>query len=309
MKPLSLPALLLAVLCVGCGHSRSPVTFLSPSAASFQLQTALAVSGSGQTPLNSPEVPAPSGSVALDDQEKPMSQNPDRKENLQEGEGVAEEGEATIADPLEPVNRAMFQFNDRLYFWVLKPVSQGYGKAVPEPARVSVKNFSTNLAFPIRFLNCLLQADISGAAAELGRFTVNTIWGVGGLLDPSSSQQLNIPKRDAELGETLGVYGFGQGFYLVWPILGPSSARDSVGMVGDYFLYPINYLSPWYVPLAVKSVEGVNDTSLRIGQYESLIEAAIDPYVALRDAYAQYRQKKVEVRKGKPQPVKPGGVR
>jgi phospholipid-binding lipoprotein MlaA len=222
---------------------------------------------------------------------------------------VGEEREATIADPLEPVNRVMFRFNDRMYFWVLKPVSQGYGTVVPEPARVSAKNFSTNLAFPVRFLNCLLQADISGAATELGRFTVNTIWGVGGLLDPSSSQQLNIPKRDAELGETLGVYGFGQGFYLVWPVLGPSSARDSVGMVGDYFLYPVNYLSPWYLPLAFKSAEEVNDTSLRIGEYESLVEAAIDPYVSLRDAYAQYRQKKIEARKGKAQPPKPGGVR
>jgi phospholipid-binding lipoprotein MlaA len=80
-------------------------------------------------------------------------------------------------------------------------------------------------------------------------------------------------------------------------------------MVGDYFLYPINYLSTWYFPLAARSFEEVNGTSLRIGEYESLKEAALDPYVALRDAYAQYRQRKVESRRGKSQPSRPGGVR
>jgi phospholipid-binding lipoprotein MlaA len=340
MKRLSLLALLLVLLTVGCGHSPSPVSSLSSPAAPFQLQLALAASDSVQIPLKFSAVSAPSGSRSLDDQKnlnevpegvredtaktadppessKPSekvssttrNESPDRKENLQEEEMVGEEKEATIADPLEPVNRAMFQFNDKLYFWVLKPASKGYSKAVPEPVRISVKNVSTNLAFPIRFVSSLLQADFSGAAAELRRFAVNTIWGVGGLLDPSSSQQLNLPKGDAELGQTLGVYGLRQGFYLVLPILGPSSARDSVGMVGNYFLYPVSYISPWYAPLGVRAYEEVNDTSLRIGEYESLKEAAIDPYVALRDAYAQYRQKKVEARRGKPEPPKPGGVR
>jgi phospholipid-binding lipoprotein MlaA len=172
-----------------------------------------------------------------------------------------------------------------------------------------VKNFFTNLAFPIRFVSCLLQADFKCAGAEFGRFTVNTIWGVGGLLDPSSNPQLKIPKGDADLGETLGVYGLGQGFYLVWPVLGPSSARDSVGIVGGFFLYPVSYIRPWPAWLGVRTYQEVNDTSLRIGDYESLKEAAIDPYVALRDAYRQYRQKKVEARKGEPEPPKPGGVR
>lgn len=240
---------------------------------------------------------------------KSESESADRKENLEEGEKGEEQEVATIADPLEPFNRAMFQFNDKLYFWALKPVAQGYNKVVPERARVSVKNFFSNLRFPIRFVSCLLQADFGGAATELGRFAVNTIWGVGGLLDPSSSEQLKIPKRDADIGQTLGVYGVGQGFYIVWPILGPSSPRDSVGIVGDFFLYPVSYITPWYAWLAVRGYEEINDTSLRIGDYESLKEAAIDPYVALRDAYDQYRQKKVEVRKGKPEPPKPAGVR
>ena len=237
------------------------------------------------------------------------NESADGKENPGNGEKGEEEEIAPIPDPLESFNRAMFGFNDKLYFWVLKPVAQGYKKVVPEPPRVGVKNFFSNLKFPIRFVSSLLQADFSGAATEVGRFAVNTIWGVGGLLDPASGQQLNIAKKDADLGQTLGVYGLGQGIYIVWPVLGPSSARDSIGIVGDYFLYPVSYITPWYDWLAVRTYEEVNDTSLRIGDYEFIKEAAIDPYVALRDAYSQYRQKKVEGGRGKPAPPRPGGVR
>jgi phospholipid-binding lipoprotein MlaA len=204
-----------------------------------------------------------------------------------------------IADPLEPFNRAMHQFNDKLYFWALKPVAQGYKAIVPETARVSVKNFFSNLGFPARFISCVFQADFSGAATEAGRFTINTIWGIGGIMDPSSGKELDLQKQDTDLGQTLGVYGVGQGFYIVWPVLGPSSPRDSVSIAGDYFLYPISYISPWYAGLGVRAYEEINTTSLRIGDYEALKDAAIDPYVAFRDAYVQYRFKKVKARKAK----------
>ena len=204
-----------------------------------------------------------------------------------------------IADPLEPLNRAMHQFNDKLYFWALKPVARGYKAVVPEPARISVKNFFTNLKFPSRFLSCLLQADFSGAATEAGRFTINTIWGMGGLLDPSAGKELNLRMQDTDLGQTLGVYGVGHGFYIVWPVFGPSSPRDSVDIVGDYFLDPVSYVSPWYAGTGVKAYKEINATSLRIGDYEALKDAAIDPYVAFRDAYIQYRMKQVKARKAK----------
>ena len=113
---------------------------------------------------------------------------------LQEEEVVGEE-EVPIADPLEPFNRAMFHFNDKLYFWVLKPVAQGYNKVVPEPARVGVKNFFSNLGFPIRFVSRLLQADFKGAAAEFGRFAVNTLWGVGGFSGPGIKPATEYPQK------------------------------------------------------------------------------------------------------------------
>jgi phospholipid-binding lipoprotein MlaA len=209
------------------------------------------------------------------------------------------EEKVEMADPLEPANRVVHEFNDKLYFWALKPVARGYNAVMPEPARIGVKNFFTNLAFPGRFLSCLLQADFGGAATEAGRFTINTLWGLGGFLDPASGGELKLQKQDTDLGQTLGVWGVGQGFYIVWPILGPSSPRDTVTLAGDYFLYPVSYINPWYYWFAVRAYEEVNATSLRIGDYEALKDAAIDPYIAFRDAYAQYRFKKIKARKAK----------
>jgi phospholipid-binding lipoprotein MlaA len=227
-------------------------------------------------------------------------------ENLNNDDEPFKEERVTIADPIEPFNRAMHQFNDKLYFWALKPVARGYNTVVPEPARISVKNFFSNLRFPARFLSCLLQTDFSGAATELGRFTINTVWGVGGLFDPSAGKELDLHEQDTDLGQTLGVYGVGHGFYIVWPFYGPSSPRDSVTIIGDQFLYPPSYFYPWYVSLGVWSYEKINNVSLRIGDYESLIGAAIDPYVSIRDAYIQYRLKDVKARKAKSLLFKPG---
>ena len=298
LKRLSYLVLLLVFLAVGCAHRSSHVSSVPPLVQVDSNPEPIPLKspeGLSESAKSSPEMTVISGTESA---------------NLEENPGNGEQEEiAMIPDPLESFNRAMFRFNDKLYFWVLKPVAQGYKKVVPEAPRVGVKNFFSNLKFPIRFVSCLLQADFSGAAAEFGRFAVNTIWGVGGLLDPASRKQLNIPKKEADLGQTLGVYGLGQGFYLVLPVLGPYSARDSIGIAGDYFLYPVSYITPWYDGLAVRAYETVNDTSLRIGDYEFIKEAAIDPYVALRDAYSQYRQKKVEEGRGKPAPPKPGGVR
>jgi len=208
-----------------------------------------------------------------------------------------QEATATIADPVEPFNRAMYVFNDKLYFWILKPVAEGYKAIVPEGARVCVRNFFDNLYFPIRFVNCLLQIDLKCSGAELGRFVVNTTMGMGGLFDPASIPEINIPKYDVDFGQTLGVYGVGHGFFIMWPVLGPSSPRDAINIAGEYFLYPVSYIEPWYAWFAARSLQKVNDTSLSLGDYEALKSAAIDPYVAIRDAYVQYRKNKVDSRK------------
>lgn len=207
-------------------------------------------------------------------------------------EGIGQAPSATIADPLEPVNRAVFVFNDKAYFWVLKPVARGYNAVVPQMVRVSVRNFFSNLATPVRFVNNLLQGKVKGAGTELLRLGINSTIGMAGLFDPAKTG-FHIEKRDEDLGQTLGRYGLGGGFYIVWPLLGPSSARDTVGMAGDAFLDPVNYLSDPWAAAGVHAFKSENDVSLSLGDYEALTESALDPYVAVRDAYVQNRGKKV----------------
>lgn len=289
-----LSLIFLCVFTVGCAHN--PIT------SSEALQAKRSVS----QPVLLASASEPNTAHSATDAVNPVDEEYKEDETIENySNNAAMEEKVEIADPLEPVNRVMHQFNDKLYFWALKPVAQGYKLIVPEIARVSVKNFFSNLAFPARFLSCLLQADFSGAATETGRFTINTIWGIGGLLDPSSGKELDLQKQDTDLGQTLGVWGIGQGFYIVWPVFGPSSPRDSVTIAGDYFLYPVSYISPWYAGVGVRVFEEVNATSLRIGDYEALKEAAIDPYIAFRDAYAQYRFKKIKARKAKINPSAP----
>lgn len=220
-------------------------------------------------------------------------------QNLDYNDESLVEERITIADPIEPFNRISYLFNDKLYYWALKPVAQVYKVVVPEPARIGVKNFYFNLKFPVRFVNCLLQADFSGAGSEFGRFTINTIWGIGGLLDPSSGKEIALAKQDTDFGQTLGMYGVGHGFYIVWPVLGPSSPRDSVDIAGEYLLDPLSYFGPWYTGIGIRPFKMINNASLVIGEYESLQGAAIDPYVAIRDAYVQYRMKAVKARKAR----------
>lgn len=210
-------------------------------------------------------------------------------EYLEEYEQYEQNG---VHDPLEPFNKAMYHFNDKFYFWLLKPSARGYRAVLPEPARIGISNVFSNLGFPLRFINCLFQANLKGAGIEISRFSINTTVGIGGLFDPAKSFY-KLPEKDEDFGQTFGVYGIKEGFYIVWPILGPSTLRDSVGMVGDYFSDPVSYVKPFEASLGIKAFKNTNDTSLKIGDYEALKKAAIDPYVAIRDAYIQNREMKV----------------
>jgi phospholipid-binding lipoprotein MlaA len=199
-----------------------------------------------------------------------------------------------VKDPLEPVNRAFFQFNDKLYFWLLKPMAVGYSAVAPEPVRIGINNFFYNLVFPVRFVNCLLQGKGQGASDEVVRFFINSTVGLAGFIDVATNK-LEIKKNEVDLGLTFGRWGMGPGFYINWPILGPATLRDTVGFVGDAFLYPISYIvDPTKYTFALNAFNMVNQTSLRIGDYEDLKKAAFDPYIALRDAYYQNRKSKLE---------------
>lgn len=198
-----------------------------------------------------------------------------------------------ISDPLEPWNRLIFFFNDRVYFALAKPVAQGYGLIVPEWGRVRVRNVFDNLRTPMRFVSCLFQGKMKGAGNELVRFFLNTTLGIGGMFD-AADYNLQVKSTEEDVGLALGHYGIGEGFFIVWPFLGPSSVRDSVGIAGDFFLYPVSYITPFKDWLAVRSYQFENDVSLRIGEYEDLTESSVDPYVAMKDAYSEYRRNKVK---------------
>jgi phospholipid-binding lipoprotein MlaA len=198
-----------------------------------------------------------------------------------------------VADPIEPFNRAMFWINDKLYFYLFKPIARGY-RVVPEPARQSVSNFFSNLGTPVRFVNSVLQLKFQDAGTELGRLVVNSTVGIGGLFDPAE-KWFDLERKDEDFGQTLGRYGVGSGFYIVWPILGPSNARDTVGMAADFFMDPLLYFK--MKPLergGLRGLDKTTDLSLDKDSYEGLKRQSLDPYLDLRSFYHQFRKGRIE---------------
>lgn len=208
-------------------------------------------------------------------------------------EGVAglddESSTATVRDPIKPFNEAIYTLNDKLYFWVLKPLARGYDWAVPRPVRQGVDNMFANLGMPKRGVNCLLQGKFKGAATEVGRFAVNSTVGCLGFRDVAATH-CGMEAEDEDFGQTLGRYGVGYGFFLNLPVFGPSNPRDAVGLVADAFLDPLYYVvESLPARLGIKAGDKINGTSLRLGEYEKSKETALNHYVFLREAYTQHR--------------------
>ncbi len=201
--------------------------------------------------------------------------------------------EQLIADPLEPFNRGVFWINDKLYFYLFKPVARGYRVVLPQPARTSVGNFFSNLATPIRAGNALLQLQFRSFGTEIYRFVINTTFGIGGLFDPAAGIG-GVKKTSKDFGQTLGHYHVGPGFYLVLPIVGPSSLRDATGSFVDSFADPLRYANlRTREYLAIKFWEATNRLSLDKDTYEGIVADSLDPYLFTRSAYAQLRQAKI----------------
>lgn len=203
--------------------------------------------------------------------------------------------ESEINDPLESLNRVFFTFNDKLYFWVLKPVKKGYSAALPHSFRECLRNFFTNIAFPIRMVNTLLQGRVKDSGVVLERFLINSTLGIYGIADVAQAE-FHISPRAADFGQTLGVYGVGAGIYLYLPLMGPLNLRDGVGFVGDSLVHPVVYFGNMSLmeETAYYSLDQVNELSLSPDVYENLLEISLDPYVAARQAYYDYRRNKIE---------------
>jgi len=204
-----------------------------------------------------------------------------------------DEGQVKIDDPLEGFNRLMFGLNDTLYFWIFKPCAETCKAVVPEPGRIGIRNFFQNIGTPVRYVNCLLQGKGPAAGTELHRFWVNTTEGILGFGDPARDKYELQPVWE-DLGQTLAVHGMDSGFYIVWPLFGPSNVRDSLGMVGDMFLNPVRYVQPPEASYIISGTRLVNEGSFHIGEYEEFKSASLEPYVMMRESYIQYRDEKIQ---------------
>jgi len=197
-----------------------------------------------------------------------------------------------VFDPLYGYNRAMTTFNDRFYFWVLKPTASGYAWITPAPVRRSINNVFRNLGYPARAINNTLQLNGTGAFDETVRFIVNSTVGMLGLFDAAQAVP-GIESHDTDFGLTLGRYGMGSVFHVVLPFIGPSNVRDSAGMLVDMVLDPIFYVEGFYIGTAYSAVDEFNHASLRLGEYERMKREAIDLYIFLRNAYEQNRDMQI----------------
>ncbi|NIO17244.1 MAG: VacJ family lipoprotein [Deltaproteobacteria bacterium] len=239
-------------------------------------------------PQEIPSLQAGRASMETSANEDPTDPADGFDEDLSFEPGEKEDPSEAI-DPFEPLNRVTFWFNDRFYFLLFKPAARAY-RVVPEPARVSVSNFFSNLKAPARFVNCLLQLKIEDAGNELARLVINTTLGIGGLFDPAR-KWAGVRIKDEDFGQTLGHYGVGPGNYVVVPLLGPSSTRDGFGDLVDILLDPITYsVDNFGEYFAIKTFDGLTAASLDKDTYEAIKRQAIDPYIFMRDAYLQRRK-------------------
>jgi phospholipid-binding lipoprotein MlaA len=210
-------------------------------------------------------------------------------------------------DPYEGYNRAVFTFNTVTYDYVLSPVTDGYVAVTPEFFRTGTTNFFNNTFEVPRMGNSILQGDVVGVGKHALRLVLNTVFGVLGLFDVAET--MGLPSQENTFGMTLAKWGYRDSPYLVLPFWGPSTVRDTIGMVPDYFMNPINidyyfinpsFINP-YVGYGMTAIYGVNSASNFLPQYYNVTEYAIDPYIAVRNAYLQFTNARInEMLNGSP---------
>src|SRR5437879_11631001 len=215
-------------------------------------------------------------------------------EALQPPIADAEQDVSDDYDPWQRFNEKMFFFNhDILDRYVLKPVATGWGKVLPDVGKRGHDRAFDNLGMPRRLVNNLLQGRFRGAGREVARFGVNTTIGVVGFLDIAKAQ-LHIDSSDADTGQTLGVYGWGPGPYLVLPSLQPLTVRDGIGYGVDGLLDPFGYVTPFLATTGMAVVKQVNRRSLNLDVFQDVEASVLDLYSAVRNGYLQRRHGSIE---------------
>ncbi|MGQ0618317.1 MAG: MlaA family lipoprotein [Panacagrimonas sp.] len=193
------------------------------------------------------------------------------------------------ADPLERVNRGVYKFNRVADTYVLRPVAKSYKTYVPDPIREGFSNFFDNLFYPTTIVNDILQFKPVQTGKDLGRFVLNTTVGLVGFLDVAT--QVGLPRNDEDLGQTFGHWGVGEGWYLMLPLLGPSTNRDALGAIGDTFTSPTGYVDT-YPALAINGGKAI-DARAGLLDADKYLDDQLDSYIFIRTAYLQNRLFKV----------------
>jgi len=191
------------------------------------------------------------------------------------------------SDPLEPMNRVFYNFNDYLDRGILKPVAEKYADYVPDMVRTGVRNVYNNAFEPLTIVNDILQGKVHQTASDTMRFGFNTIFGVLGLIDVSTGWGLEDNKED--FGQTFARWGIGEGWYLVLPLLGPGNVRDAIGLVPESFLQPIGYISNPAVRFPAYALFFVSKRADLLSATKVLDAASLDPYLQVREGYRQKR--------------------
>jgi phospholipid-binding lipoprotein MlaA len=206
-------------------------------------------------------------------------------------------------DPLEPMNRALFQFHDAVDTAVVKPAIRAYIDIVPEFFRTAVSNVFNNVDDLISALNDLLQGKLDKFGNDLQRVIVNTTFGVGGLFDFAT--HFGIERGNEDFGQTFAVWGFDQGPYLFVPFLGPSSFRDGAGWIARIAIGPVGYIPDVTVRNTLYGLGAVDVRAQFVGAGEMVDTAALDRYLFIRNAYLQRRRYLVFDGKPPPEPEEP----
>lgn len=191
-------------------------------------------------------------------------------------------------DPLEGYNRAMFAFNEGVDKFAVKPLAQGYEAVVPLPGRTGIGNFFGNVGDLWIGANNLFQGKPAAAASDLGRVLINSTLGIGGLFDIAT--EVGLEKHEEDFGQTLGRWGVGNGAYIVWPIIGGRTARDSLGLGFDLFADPVGYLNYVRVRNSLYGTRFVDTRASLLPADKAIEEASLDKYAYIRDAYLQRRR-------------------
>ena len=214
---------------------------------------------------------------------------------------VMPSGSKATQDCFEGVSRAMFKFNMAFDDVLLEPVAKGYNK-LPKFVREGTNNFTSNIATLLSIPNSLLQGNFAQLGHATGSVMVNTTLGILGFFNPA--EKLGLKPHKEDVGQTLGTYGFGPGCYFVLPILGPTTARDSIGLIADSFIDPFAHvtirenelLSTSGNTLDYFSVKGTSAVDFRannISNFDSLEKNSIDLYSSLKSIYLQDRENKI----------------